>query len=111
MRRAGDLIIASVLLAFAIPLMAFVALAIRYESQGPVFARSERVGIGGRRFNLLKFRTSRHDPKQPPWAEDVTRVGEFLQYTRIEYLPQLLNVLRGEMSLLDDRQERPHLFG
>jgi lipopolysaccharide/colanic/teichoic acid biosynthesis glycosyltransferase len=64
--------------------------------------------IGGRRFKLLKFRVARHDPVRPAslWAED-TRVGQFLRYTRIEDLPQLINVMRGEMTLLDRGSEGP----
>ncbi len=107
MRRVADVVLASLLLVVTLPLMAFVALAIEYESPGPVLARSERVGIGGRPFNLLKFRIMRQDPGQAPWAGDVTRVGELLRYTRIEDLPQLFNVLRGDMTLLDGGPKQP----
>jgi lipopolysaccharide/colanic/teichoic acid biosynthesis glycosyltransferase len=107
MRRVADVVLASLLLAFTLPLMAIVALAIKYESPGPVLTRSERVGIGRRHFSLLKFRIRRHVQEQAPWAEDVTRVGEFIRYTRIEDLPQLFNVLRGDITLLDGGPEQP----
>jgi lipopolysaccharide/colanic/teichoic acid biosynthesis glycosyltransferase len=109
MRRLADIIIACVLIAFILPLMAIVALAITYESQGPVLDRYECVGIGGRRFKLLKFRVTKHDPDRPPslWTEDTTRVGQFLRYTRIEEVPQLINVVRGDMSLLNGGSEGP----
>ena len=109
MRRLADVLIACALIAFVMPLMAIVALAIKYESPGPVFDRYECVGIGGRRFKLLKFRVTRHDPAHRPslWTEHTTRVGVFLRYTRIEDLPQLINVLRGEMTLVDGGSEGP----
>ena len=87
-----------------------VALAIKYESPGPVLDRDERIGVARHRFKLLKFRIARHYPDHPDpsWAApDITRVGQFLRYTRIEELPQLINVLRGDMTLLDGGSERP----
>jgi lipopolysaccharide/colanic/teichoic acid biosynthesis glycosyltransferase len=102
-RRLGDCVIASVILAFAAPLMLTVALVIKLESMGPVLERRENVGHGGRRFQMLKFRIAKHAPRhaKPTWARQTTRVGAFLRYTRIEDLPQLINVLRGEMSITD----------
>jgi lipopolysaccharide/colanic/teichoic acid biosynthesis glycosyltransferase len=77
--------------------------------------RQERVGLGGRRFRLLKLRSMRQDAEadgRPVWAaaEDdrITRVGRFIRCTRIDELPQLFNVLRGEMSMVGPRPERPH---
>jgi lipopolysaccharide/colanic/teichoic acid biosynthesis glycosyltransferase len=112
MRRFADVLIACALIALVMPLMAIVTLAIKYESPGPVLDRHECVGIGGRRFKLLKFRVTRHDPTRPAslWDEDTTRVGQFLWYTRIEDLPQLINVLRGEMTLLDHGSEGPRFL-
>ena len=85
-----------------------VALVIKLDSPGPVFSRRERLGVGGRNTRVLKFRTV-HDRQYPPWRQDahLTRVGWFLRYTRIDCLPQLLNVLRGEMSLLGTDRDRP----
>ena len=82
--------------------MIAVALAIKWDSPGPVFERQTRKGLGGRRFQTLKFRTTAHDPERtnPPWALKATALGQLLRYTRIDALPQLINVLRGEMTLI-----------
>lgn len=101
------------LLLLALPLMLLTAAAIRLESAGPVFYRQERVGEGGVPFMLLKFRSMRIDAEAagPAWASQhdprVTRIGGFLRATRIDELPQLLNVLAGNMSLVGPRPERP----
>ena len=102
MRRLGDIVIACLLLAITAPLMLIVTLAIKLEGVGPVLDRQTCIGCNGRRFHALKFRTAVHDPQHatPAWAQR-TPVGEFLRYTRIEALPQLINVLRGEMTLID----------
>ena len=103
MRRLGDIVIACLLLAITAPLMLIVTLAIKLEGVGPVLDRQTCIGCNGRRFHALKFRTAVHDPQHatPAWAQRMTPVGEFLRYTRIEDLPQLINVLRGEMSIID----------
>jgi lipopolysaccharide/colanic/teichoic acid biosynthesis glycosyltransferase len=102
-RRLGDCVIASVFLTFTTPLMLIVALLIKLESTGSVLDRRECIGRGGRRFKMLKFRTTMHDPIHVAraWARQTTQIGQFLRYTRIEDLPQLINVLRGEMSIID----------
>jgi lipopolysaccharide/colanic/teichoic acid biosynthesis glycosyltransferase len=103
MRRLADVVIACVLLAIASALMIIVALAIKLESAGPVLERQTCVGRSGRRFQRLKFRTTTHDPRHatPAWARQTTQVGQFLRHTRIDDLPQLINVLRGEITLAD----------
>jgi lipopolysaccharide/colanic/teichoic acid biosynthesis glycosyltransferase len=103
MRRLGDFVIASALLAITLPLLLMIALTIKLEGPGPVFETRECIGYGGCRFRRLKFRTTMHDPRHatPAWAQKTTQVGQFLRYTRIEALPQLINVLRGEMSIID----------
>ena len=103
MRRLADLVIAGVLLVMASPLLLFVALAIKWDGPGPIFERHACIGRGGRRFQMLKFRTMVPDPEHtmPVWARKTTQIGEFLRYTRIDSLPQLINVLRGEMSIID----------
>ncbi|HXH06369.1 MAG TPA: TIGR03013 family XrtA/PEP-CTERM system glycosyltransferase [Vicinamibacterales bacterium] len=112
-KRLFDLALAGVGLLLAWPLMALVAAAIRLESGAPVLYRQERVGLHGRRFVLLKFRSMRQDAEQgvPLWARDddarVTRVGRILRQTRLDELPQLWNVLRGDMSFVGPRPERP----
>ncbi len=87
---------------------------IRFESRGPVLYRQERVGQNGRTFSIAKFRSMRTDAEkdgQPRWASAndsrVTRVGQVIRRLRIDELPQLFNVLRGDMSLVGPRPERP----
>ena len=109
MRRLGDVVIACILLAITLPLMIIVALAIKWESPGPVLDRRS-IGCNGRRFQMLKFRTAVHDPVDatPAWvAPKITRLGRFIRHTRIEALPQLINVLRGEMSMIDIEAHSP----
>jgi lipopolysaccharide/colanic/teichoic acid biosynthesis glycosyltransferase len=103
MTRLGDVVIACILLAITLPLMVVMGLAIKLESSGPVLDRETIIGSGGRRFRMLKFRTTAQGPQHraAPWAQYPTRVGLFLEQTRIEHLPQLINVLRGEMRLTD----------
>ena len=113
-KRITDIVLASALLLLTLPLMFFVALAIKCDSAGSVFYRQERVGLRGRSFAVLKFRSMRADAEAdgcPVWAQTqddrVTRVGRFIRWARIDELPQLLNVLRGEMSIVGPRPERP----
>ena len=114
MRRAADVAISLIAAVLTLPLMVMVALFIRLDSPGPVLYRQTRVGLGGCVFTLLKFRTMRVDAETsgPTWAAvrdtRVTRVGGFLRRARIDELPQLFNVLRGEMSVVGPRPERPH---
>ena len=109
--RLADAVIAGVLLAFTVPLVIFVAVAIRLESPGPAFEREPCIGRGGRRFQMVQFRTTTHEPIEPRsgWAAkpQVTHVGAFLRYTRIDSLPQLLNVLAGEMSIVESDGRSP----
>jgi exopolysaccharide biosynthesis polyprenyl glycosylphosphotransferase len=112
-KRAFDLVLATVGLLLLAPLFLAIALAVRRSSPGPVFFRQPRVGKDERLFELLKFRTMRvNDDSDTTWsvADDarVTRIGRFLRRTYLDELPQLLNVLRGEMSLVGPRPERPH---
>ncbi len=114
LKRGFDVALSLALLVLVLPLMLLTALAIRLDSKGSVFYSQERVGLGGKPFTLLKFRSMRADAEAtgPAWAAAadprVTRIGGFLRRTRIDELPQLLNVLRGEMSLIGPRPERPH---
>ncbi len=114
-KRVFDLVLSVLLLIPGIPLMAIIAIAIRLDSPGPAVYRQERVGKDGRAFTAYKFRsmmqdaeadtgpvfTSRADPR-------ITKVGRFLRRTSFDEVPQVLNVLRGEMSLVGPRPERPH---
>jgi exopolysaccharide biosynthesis polyprenyl glycosylphosphotransferase len=99
---------------FALPLMALTALVVLLDDGAPVLYRQERVGENGRTFVLSKFRSMRKDAEkggQPVWAKDqddrVTRVGRFMRKTRLDELPQLWNVIRGDMSFVGPRPERP----
>src|SRR5580704_16266323 len=109
--RLGDLAAACALIAFTLPLMAIVAIAIKCDSPGPVFERRQCVGIGGRRFDALSFRTTLHAAEDADlaWhrAPHMTGVGRYLRYTRVDDLPQLFNVLRGEMSIIDNGAYSP----
>ena len=108
-RRSLHVVIACALLAITAPLMLLVALAVKVESPGPVLVKQTCIGLGGRRFQMLRFRTLMHDPDHtlPIWAEKTTLLAETLRFTRIEALPQLVNVLRGEMSLIDPDGRSP----
>src|SRR5437879_4582797 len=98
MKRIGDVVIACALIAFTLPLMMMVALAIKLDSPGPVFSRHNRLGVRGRQIRALKFRTTARTPQRTRRQNaQLTRVGWFLHYTRIDDLPQLINVVRGEM--------------
>jgi sugar transferase (PEP-CTERM system associated) len=97
-----------------IPLFPIIILLIAMDSPGPVFFRQERVGQNGKTFTLWKFRSMRHNAEQdtgPVWARPgdsrITRVGKFLRKTRLDELPQLINVLKGDMNLVGPRPERP----
>jgi len=112
-KRLIDIGAAAVGLILSLPVWGLIAVAIRLDDGGPVFFRQWRVGLHGRRFRILKFRTMRPDAEKdgPKWACEkdprVTRVGRFLRVTRLDELPQLWNVLKGEMSLVGPRPERP----
>lgn len=112
--RVGDLLISLLFLLMTLPLMLLVALLVRLDSRGPVLYRQERIGLGGRPFTLLKFRSMRvnAEARGPAWAQQrdprVTRIGSFIRRTRIDELPQLVNILRGEMGFIGPRPERPH---
>ena len=95
-------------------MMALVAVAVRLDSKGPVLYRQTRVGIKGKPFDVLKFRSMRSDAEESngaQWAREndprVTRVGRFLRKYRLDELPQFVNVVRGEMSFVGPRPERP----
>jgi lipopolysaccharide/colanic/teichoic acid biosynthesis glycosyltransferase len=110
-KRALDVAVAAAVLLLALPLMAIVALAIVLESRGPVFYRAERVGRGGRPLWMLKFRKMARDAAGVRLTtrgdSRLTRVGAVLARTKLDELPQFINVLRGEMSLVGPRPEDP----
>jgi sugar transferase (PEP-CTERM system associated) len=111
-KRLLDILVAAVGLVLALPLMLLVAAAVRLDSPGPIFFRQDRVGRGNREFTLWKFRSMRADAEAQGarWAVQgdprITRVGRFIRKTRLDELPQLWNVLVGDMSLVGPRPER-----
>jgi len=113
LRRLFDVAAALVGLVLSMPIMAIVALAIKLDSRGPVFYKQERVGHHNKIFNILKFRSMRADAERsgPVWAGEsdsrVTRVGRIIRKLRIDELPQFVNVIRGDMSFIGPRPERP----
>jgi len=113
-KRVFDIICASILIILALPMMAIAAIAIVVENGFPILYRQERVGLNGRLFNVIKFRSMRRDAEKdgkPVWAtkqdDRVTRVGKIIRKLRIDELPQLFSVLKGDMSLVGPRPERP----
>jgi len=114
-KRCFDVLLASVVLALTWPVMVAAAVAVRLDSPGPILFRQQRTGQKGQPFTLLKFRSMRADAEKltgPVWAQEndprITRVGRILRRSRIDELPQLLNVLAGSMSFVGPRPERPN---
>jgi Undecaprenyl-phosphate glucose phosphotransferase len=117
LKRMMDLSIGGLALAIFSPLMLLIAAGIKLTSSGPILYRQERMGLDGKRFRILKFRTMVKNAEQttgPVWATPndprVTSFGRILRATSLDELPQLINVLRGEMSLVGPRPERPVLI-
>jgi sugar transferase (PEP-CTERM system associated) len=113
-KRLFDIAASSLLLLFALPLVALTALAVKLESEGPAFFRQRRVGLYGQPFDLIKLRSMRLDAEvngKAVWAQKddprVTRVGRLIRKLRIDELPQAWSVLKGEMSFVGPRPERP----
>ncbi len=114
-KRFLDVFVSIVGVALASPLMALIALAVKLDSPGPALYRQTRVGLRGRLFEMYKFRTMRQDAEAksgPVWAKEndprITKLGNFLRKTHLDELPQFFNVLKGEMSLVGPRPERPY---
>ncbi len=114
MKRISDVVGAALGITFLAPLLAMIALVIKWDSQGPVLYRQTRIGLHGYPYVLLKFRSMRQNAEADgvKWAEvgdsRVTKVGNWLRKLRLDELPQFFNVLKGEMSLVGPRPERPH---
>jgi sugar transferase (PEP-CTERM system associated) len=113
--RISGLLAASVLLVLCGPVMLLLAAIIKLDSRGPVLYKQQRVGRYGRNFYVLKFRSMRADAEKmsgPVWSQEedprITRVGKWIRKLRLDELPQLINVLKGEMSLVGPRPERPY---
>jgi sugar transferase (PEP-CTERM system associated) len=117
-KRVASILVSILGLLLGLPLFPFIILAIKLTSSGPVVYRQRRVGRDGVVFNCYKFRTMRADAEAdtgPTWATDddprITPVGKFLRMSRMDEIPQLWNVLRGDMSLVGPRPERPEFVG
>jgi exopolysaccharide biosynthesis polyprenyl glycosylphosphotransferase len=114
-KRLSDVLFGLILIALSAPIMLVTALLIKLDSRGPILYKQERVGQNNSTFMVAKFRSMRTDAEKdgtPRWAsaqdDRVTRVGQFMRKLRIDELPQLFNVLKGEMSLVGPRPERPY---
>ena len=114
LKRMFDLILGTIILLATFPLMLIISLLIKLTSEGPILYKQERIGMDGRSFQMLKLRTMRKDAERetgPIWAKENdqrrTKIGTFLRKTCLDELPQLFNVLKGEMSLVGPRPERP----
>jgi exopolysaccharide biosynthesis polyprenyl glycosylphosphotransferase len=113
LRRLLDVTLSIVGLVLSLPIMAIAAIAIKLDSRGPVLYTQTRVGQRNRPFTIMKFRSMRVDaePGGPVWAEEadprVTRVGRVIRTLRIDELPQFINIMRGEMTFVGPRPERP----
>jgi lipopolysaccharide/colanic/teichoic acid biosynthesis glycosyltransferase len=114
LKRCCDLLLAIVILVLVVPIVLLSALLVKLTSRGPAFYRQVRMGLDGRPFTLIKLRTMKHDAEAqsgPVWATDhdvrVTPIGKLLRQSHIDEFPQLLNVIRGDMSLVGPRPERP----
>ncbi len=117
-KRVSDIVLSSLAIVVTAPVMVLIALLVKLGSRGPVFYRQERVGLDGKVFWMLKFRSMTPDAEQstgPVWAKENderrTRFGTFIRKTSLDELPQLFNVLKGEMSLVGPRPERPVFIG
>ena len=112
-KRWLDIASSALSLILSLPFCVFVALAIKLDSSGPVFYRQERVGQDGKTFTMLKFRSMRNDAEEngPKWAaindDRITRVGQFIRKYRLDEILQMINVLKGGMSFIGPRPERP----
>ena len=116
-KRMFDVIVSLVLLLLTLPVMVLTAILIKLESRGPVFYRQRRVGECGHPFDVIKFRSMRTDAEvdgKPQWAKTndnrVTRVGWLIRKLRIDELPQIINVIKGDMSFVGPRPERPYFI-
>ena len=112
-KRIFDVVVSGLFVLTMLPIMLLTIIAIKLDSRGPIFYSQERVGRDGKVFSVMKFRSMRTDAEKAgaQWAQKndnrVTRVGKFIRKTRIDEIPQILNVLKGEMSFVGPRPERP----
>lgn len=117
-KRGFDLVVSGILLVLLSPLMLMIAIAIKVRMKGKIFFLQKRVGLSGWQFDMIKFRTmndTSEDPLKIVWSENndnqVTPLGKILRRFDLDELPQLLNVLKGDMSLVGPRPEQPYWVG
>lgn len=115
LKRIMDIVLSIIILIFTLPLTILTAIAIKLDSEGPVFFVQERMGQNGKIFKMIKFRSMRKDAEKhtgPVWSQKddprVTRVGKIIRKLRIDEIPQFINVLKGDMSIVGPRPERPY---
>ncbi len=115
-KRISDIVLAIIALVISLPFLPILALLIKLDSPGPVFFTQIRTGRGGKNFLAIKLRTMIKDAEKhgAEWAKEndprITRLGKFLRKTRIDEIPQLFNIIRGEMSFIGPRPERPEFI-
>ena len=114
-KRLFDILVSLIALVITLPIILVVSIAVKFTSKGGIIFRQVRVGMNGKTFTILKFRTMYENAEEntgPVWAEEndprVTKVGYWLRKLRIDEIPQFINVLKGDMSLVGPRPERPH---
>lgn len=114
-KRIIDVVVSFFILIFTSPVLLAVAAAIKIDSKGPVFFSQERCGLDGEEFKMIKFRSMYQDAEKktgPVWSQKddprITKVGRFIRKVRLDEIPQMINVLKGEMSLVGPRPERPY---
>jgi sugar transferase (PEP-CTERM system associated) len=114
-KRIFDIMLSIIGLLMSLPISLVTALLIKLDSKGPIIFKQERVGEDGKVFNLLKFRSMKTDAEKytgPVWAEEndprITRIGRIIRKLRIDEIPQMINVLKGDMSFVGPRPERPY---
>ena len=113
-KRALDIFLSTIGILVCLPFFPVVALFIKLDSKGPIFFKQERCGMNNKSFRIIKFRSMQHDAEKitgPVWSQKgdprITKVGNIIRKLRIDEIPQMYNVLRGEMSLVGPRPERP----
>lgn len=113
-KRIMDIFLSLIGIAFSLPILLIIGIAVKIDSKGPCFYCQKRVGLQGKVFTLYKIRSMYINFSQipPQWTDKddkrITRVGKFIRKTRIDELPQLINILKGEMSLVGPRPEQPY---
>lgn len=114
LKRILDVVVSLLILLISLPVTLIIAIAIKLDSKGPIFFKQERCGLNNKIFKIIKFRSMVHDAEKmtgPVWSQKddprITRVGKIIRKLRIDEIPQMINVLKGEMSLVGPRPERP----